>query len=73
MFALPARPEHEDYDGGSGDTGFEVLDFRVSGHFEYKSKLEDSFLKALNHLNIQALTLRQEQTNAIRNDVENKK
>ena len=36
---------------GSGDTGFEVLDFRPSGHFPFKSKLEDSLLKALNHLN----------------------
>ena len=25
---------------GSGDTGFEVLDFRTSGHFRFKSKLE---------------------------------
>ena len=36
---------------GSGDTGFEVLDFRPSGHVPFKSKLEDPLLKALNHLN----------------------
>ena len=27
---------------GSGDTGFEVLDFRTSDHFRFKSKLGDS-------------------------------
>ena len=59
--------------GGSGDTGFEVLDFRTSGHFRFKSKLEDSLLKALNHLNLQSLTLLQEQMKAIRNVVENQK
>ena len=58
--------------GGSGDTGFEALDFRTSGHFGYKSKLEDSLSKALNHLNLQALTLRQEQVNAMRNVVRRK-
>ena len=36
---------------GSGDTGFEVLDFRTSGHFRFKSVLEDSLLNVLNHLN----------------------
>ena len=41
--------------------GFEVLDFRTSCHFRFKSKLEDSLLKALNHLNLQSLTLLQEQ------------
>ena len=40
--------------GGSGDTGFEALVFRTSDHFGYKSKLEDSLSKALNHLNLQA-------------------
>ena len=38
-----------------------------------QSKLEDSLLKALNHLNLQSLTLREEQVNAIRNIVENQK
>ena len=52
--------------GDSGDTGFEVLDFRTSGHCRFKSKLEDSLSKALNHLNLQSLTLLQEQVNAIR-------
>ena len=28
----PARPEHENQEA-LGDTGFEVLDFRTSGHF----------------------------------------
>ena len=59
--------------GGSGDTGFEVLDLRTSGHFRFKSKLEDSLLKALNHPNLQSLTLLQEQVNAIRNVVEKQK
>ena len=58
---------------GSGDIGFEVLDLRTSGHFQFKSKLEDSPSKALNYLNLQSLTLRQEQVNAIRNVVENQK
>ena len=49
------------------DTGFEVLDFRTSARFRFKSNLEDPLLKALNHLNLQSLTLRQEQVNAIRN------
>ena len=53
--------------------GFEVLDFRTSGNFRFKSKLEDSLLKALNHLNLQSLTLLQEQMKAIRNVVENQK
>ena len=53
--------------GCSGDIGFEVLDFRTSGHFRVESKLGDSLLKALNHLYLQALTLRQEQLNPIRN------
>ena len=35
--------------GGSGD--IEVLDFRSSGHFQYKSKLEDPLFNAWNHLN----------------------
>ena len=39
-------------------------------HFWFKSKLEDSLLKALNHLNLQLLTLLQEQVNAVRNIVE---
>ena len=56
--------------GGSGDTEFEVLDFSTSGHFWFKSKLEDSLLKASNHLNLQSLTLLQEQVNAIRKVVE---
>ena len=38
-----------------------------------QSKLEDSLSKALNHLNLQSLTLREEQVNAIRNIVENQK
>ena len=49
------------------DTGFEVLDFRTSARFRFKSNLEDPLLKALNHLNLRSLTLRQEQVNAIRN------
>ena len=59
--------------GGPEDTGFVVLDFRTSGHFRFKSNLEDCLLKALNLLNLQLLTLRQQQVNAIRNVVENKK
>ena len=59
--------------GGSGDTGFEVLDFRTSGHFWFKSNLEGCLFKALNQLNFQSLTLRQEQVNTIRNVVENQK
>ena len=59
--------------GGSGDTRFKIIGFRTSGHFRFKSKLEDSLLKALNHLNLQSLTLLQEQVNAIRNVVENQK
>ena len=55
------------------DTGFEVLDFRTSGHFRVKSKVENSLLKALNHLNLRSLTLRQGQLNAIRNVVKNQK
>ena len=47
--------------GQTGDTGFEVRDFRTSGHFRFKSKLEDSLLKAWNHLNLQSLTFRQHQ------------
>lgn len=35
--------------------------------------MEDSLLKALNHLNLQPLTLREEQVHAIRNIVENQK
>ena len=50
-----------------------VLDLRTSGHFQFKSKLEDSPSKALNYLNLQSLTLRQEQVNAIRNVVENQR
>ena len=38
-----------------------------------KSNLEDSLLKALNHLNLRSLTLWQEQVNAIRKVVENQK
>ena len=38
-----------------------------------QSKLEDSLLKALNHLNLQSLTLGEEQVNAIRNIVESQK
>ena len=45
-------------------------DFRTSGYFWFKSKLKNSLLKALNHLNLQSLTLRHEQVNAIRNVVE---
>ena len=30
--------------GSSGDTGFEVVDFRTFGHFRFKRKLEDSVL-----------------------------
>ena len=56
-----------------GDTGFEVLDLRTSCHFQFKSKLEDSPSEALNYLNLQSLTLRQEQVNAIRNVVENQR
>ena len=52
------------------DTGFEVLDFMTSTRFRFKSNLEDPLLKALNHLNLQSLTLRQEQVNAIRNVVD---
>ena len=52
------------------DRGFEVLDFRTSARFRFKSNLEDPLLKALNHLNLQSLTLRQEQVNAIRNVVD---
>ena len=48
-------------------------DFRTSGYFWFKSKLKNSLLKALNHLNLQSLTLRHEQVNAIRNVVENQK
>ena len=59
--------------GGSGDTGFEVLDFRNSGHFRFKRKLKDSLLTALKHLNLQSLTLLQEEVNANRNVVENQK
>ena len=59
--------------GGSGDTGFEVLDFRTSGHFRFKSNLEGCLFKALNQPNLKSLTLRQEQVNAIRNVVENQK
>ena len=62
--------------GGSGDTrdtAFEVLDFRTSGHFRSKWKLEDFLLKALNHLNLQSMTLGQEQVTAIRNVVKNQK
>ena len=55
------------------ETGFEVLDLRTSDHFQFKSKLEDSPSKALNYLNLQSLTLRQEQVNASRNVVENQK
>ena len=58
---------------GSGDTGFEVLDFRTSGHFWFKSNLEGCLFKALNQLNFQSLTLRQEQVNTFRNVVENQK
>ena len=46
--------------GGSGDTGFEVQDFRTSGHFRIRSKLGDPLLKALNHINLQSLILGQE-------------
>ena len=56
--------------GGSGDTGFKVLDFRTSARFWFKSNLEDPLLKALNHQNLQSSTLRQEQVNAIRNVVD---
>ena len=62
--------------GGSGDTrdtAFEVLDFRTSGHFRFKWKLEDFLLKALNRLNLQLMTLGQEQVTAIRNVVKNQK
>ena len=52
------------------DRGFEVLDFRTSSRFRFKSNLEDPLLKALNHLNLQSLTIRQEQVNAIRNVVD---
>ena len=38
-----------------------------------QSKLEHSLLKTFNHLNLQSLTLREEQVNAIRNIVENQK
>ena len=38
-----------------------------------QSKLEDSLFKALNHLNLQSLTLQEEQVNAIRNIEENQK
>ena len=52
------------------DRGFEVLDFRTSARFRFKSNLEDPLLKTLNHLNLQSLTIRQEQVNAIRNVVD---
>ena len=52
------------------DRGFEVLDFRTSARFRFKSNLEDPLLKALNHLNLQSLTIRKEQVNAIRNVVD---
>ena len=52
------------------DRGFEVLDFRTSARFRFKSNLEDPLLKALNHLNLQSLTIRQEQVNATRNVVD---
>ena len=52
---------------------FEVLNVRTSSHFRFRCKLEDSLLKSLNHLNLQSLTLLQEQVNAIRNIVENQK
>ena len=60
--------------GGSRDRGFESpIAFRTSGHFRIKGKWEDSLLKALNHLNLQSLTLGQEQVPAIRNVVKNQK
>ena len=52
---------------------FEVLNVRTSSHFRFRCKSEDSLLKSLNHLNLQSLTLLQEQVNAIRNIVENQK
>ena len=70
------RTEQEDQYAlatNSGDIGFKVLEFRTSGHFRFKSKLEDSLLKALNPLHLQSLTILQEQVNAIRNVVENQK
>ena len=56
-----------------------VLDFTTSGDFLFKmaasqqKKLEDPLLKALDHLNLQSLTLREEQVNTIRNIVEYQK
>ena len=54
-----------------------VLKSKILGlpvdHFWFKSKSEDSLLKALDHLNLKSLTLLQEQVNAIRNVVENQK
>ena len=41
--------EHEDQEA-LGTHGTEVLDFRTSGQFRFKSKFEDSLLKALNYL-----------------------
>ena len=45
----------------------------TSGHFRFKSKLEDSLLKDLIHVNLQSLTLGQEQVTAIRNVVKDQK
>ena len=42
----PGGPRTRRRPGGSGDTGFEVLIFSTSGHFRFKTKLEDSLLKA---------------------------
>ena len=47
------------------DTGFEVLDFRTSARFRFKSYLEDPLLKALNHLNLQPLRERLKSITAI--------
>ena len=52
-----------------GTQDLKVLDFRTSGHFRIKSKLEDSLLKALNNLNLQSLTPGQKQVPATRNVV----
>ena len=53
---------------GSGDIRFEVLDFRTSGHFRFKSKLEDFESPKLTVIEIWL-----EQVNAIRNVVDNQK
>ena len=77
-FLSPSHKKRRALGTKLGTQDFEVLDFRTSGHFRFKmavsqSKLEDSLFKALNHLNLQSLTLQEEQVNAIRNIVGNQK